>query len=474
MTKEIFGADFTKNRELLHEKLQVNGSFDLLSRTVDMEGRRAQLYFVDGMVLDDTLAKILELLMKVSGKQLAGLETARAFADRIVPYGETDVTDDVADFMTFVLSGAVGMLVEGCKEAILIDVRSYPARPVMEPENDRVLRGPREGFVEILVKNTALLRRRLRDPALAMELIQAGERSHTDFVLCYLRGKADEKLLERLRGKLRAISANTLTMGLESLIEATTPRRWWNPFPRARCTERPDCAAASVAEGQIILLMDNCPAALILPTGIFDFLQDTNDYCFLPITGTYLRWLRLLVSALTVLLTPLWYFFMQHAELLPEWAKSFTIHEPIAMPLLPQLLVIELAIGALKLASLNTPAALSNSFAVIGSLVLGEFAVRAELMAPEAVLVMAFVAVSNFAQPSYELGYALAFSRVLLLVLCALFGVWGLLGGVACILLAISCTKTLAGNCYWYPLIPFNGKALRRLFFRVPLHKENS
>ncbi len=475
-TAELFSADFGKNRDRLHERLRVNRSFDMISRTVRMEDRQAQLYFIDGMMQDDTLNKILELLMKVTEQQLAGLDSARHFADRMVPYGEVDVTDSVEDFVTFVLSGTVGMLLEGCREAILIDVRACPVRPLVEPENDRVLRGAREGFVEALVNNTALLRRRLRDPQLTMELIQVGGRSHTDIVLCYFADRADPKLLERMRGKLRGIKINTLTMGVESLIECAAPRQWWNPFPRVRSTERPDCAAASVAEGQIVLLMDHCPAALILPTGIFDFLQNTNDFCFLPITGTYLRWLRLLVSILTTVLTPLWYFLVKNPEIIPESLHyvRVRVHEPIEMPILAQFLIIELVIGALKLASLNTPSSLSNSFSVIGALVLGEFAIKAELMVPETVLFMAFVAVANFAQPSYELGYALTFSRVLLLILCALFNGWGLLAGGLLILIAISCTKTLSGNCYWYPLIPFNGKALKSLFLRETIRWENS
>jgi stage V sporulation protein AF len=472
----LFSDDFEKNRAAMQETLRVEKSFDLLSRTLRMNGRLAQLYYVDGMIQDDTLNKILDLLLRVPADTFAQVKNAREFADRAIPYGEVDTVKEESDFVTFVLSGCVGLLLEGCGAAILIDVRSYPARPVMEPENDRVLRGPREGFVETLTQNTAMVRRRIRDPRLTMELIQAGGRSHTDIALCYLEDRADPKLLERLRGKLRGIGVNTLTMGLESLTECLSRRQWWNPFPRARYTERPDCAAASIAEGQIILLMDCTPAGMILPTGVFDFLQDTNDYCFLPVTGTYLRWLRLLVSLVTTFLTPLWYFCLANPDVLPQWdwLRFMKIHDPIAMPVLLQFLLIEFVIGALKLASLNTPTALSGSFSVIGALVLGEFAVKSELMVPETVLMMAFVAVANFAQPSYELGYALTFMRVTTLVLVALLGLWGLLAGAALMLLLISVTKTITGACYWYPLIPFNGRALGRLFFRQPIKRENS
>ncbi|MDR1927013.1 MAG: spore germination protein [Oscillospiraceae bacterium] len=469
----MFSTDFAENRRMLQDDLRTARSFDLVSRALRFAGRQAQLYFIDGMVKDDTLNKIIEVLLRHTAEDLNGYADARAFAEKAVPYGETDVTGNAQDFLTCVLSGVVGMLLEGYGEAILIDVRTYPARPVTEPENDRVLRGAREGFVETLVNNTAMLRRRIRDPALTMERIQVGERSKSDLCLCYLEDRADPALLEKLRRRLHGIKINTLTMGLESLTECLVKQRW-NPFPRARYTERPDCAAACVAEGQIVLLMDNCPAGMILPTGIFDFLQDTNDFCFLPATGVYLRWLRLLVSMLTTVLTPLWYLLIKNPDWIPEAMNFIKIHEAIEMPLLLQFVLIELVIGALKLASLNTPSSLSNSFAVIGALVLGEFAIRAGLMAPETVLYMAFVTVANYAQPSYELGYALSFSRMLLLVGTALFNLWGFLGGGVLMLAAISATKTISGNCYWYPLIPFRPKALASLFLRQPLRRDNS
>ena len=470
----MFSTDFKVNQELMDKHLRVGHSFDILTRALKMNGKQARLYFVDGMIEDNILNKILETLLKVEADTFGQIKCTRDFVDNVVPYGEVDITNDAEDFVVFVLAGCVGLLLEGFDEAILIDVRSYPARPVMEPENDRVLRGPREGFVEVLVHNTALVRRHIRDPRLTMEAIQVGRRSRSDVVLCYLDGQADPKIVERLRNNLRNISINTLTMGMESLTECMSRRQWWNPFPRARYTERPDTAAASVAEGQIVLLMDNSPAAMILPTGIFDFFQDTNDFCFLPVTGMYLRWLRIFVTVLTTFLTPAWLYIVNNPSAVPDFLYFVKVEEPPSIPVLIQLLLIELVLGALRLASLNTPSALIGSFAVVGALVLGEVAVLSDLLVPQTVLMMGFVALANFAQPSYELGYALTFMRILTLLLVALFHFWGLVAGLAMLLLLISITRTISGTCYWYPLVPFNGRALKRLLFRVPIKRDNS
>jgi len=470
----MFTDDYTRDIALLDKTLRANESFDILPRTLQLADRRAQMYTIDGMAEDNVVNKIVETLFKLEDTVLAELKTTRDLADKTVPYGEVDLVDNEQDFAVWVLSGCVGLIVEGFAEGIVIDVRSYPARPVMEPENDRVLRGSREGFVETLTANTALIRRHLRSPALTMEAVRVGRSSRTDVVLCYMHGKADQKLVDKLHSKLQTVGINTLTMGMESLTECLTRKQWWNPFPRARYTERPDTAAACVAEGQIILLMDNSPAAMILPTGIFDFMQDTNDYCFLPVTGVYLRWLRLIVTILMTVLTPLWMMAVKYNDRLPDFLNFLALEETPTIPVFAQLLVIELVLAALRMASLNTPSALIGSFGIVGALLLGEVAVISELLIPETVLMMGFVALGNFAQPSHELGYALTFVRMLTLILVWLFSFWGFVAGILIMLLLISITKTVSGTSYWYPLVPFNGRALGRLFFRVPIKHNNS
>lgn len=144
------------------------------------------------------------------------------------------------------------------------------------------------------------------------------------------------------------------------------------------------------------------------------------------------------------------------------------------MPILAQLLLIEFIIDGLKLASLNTPSVLSNSFSVVGALILGDFAVQAKWFVPEVVLFMAFVAIANFTQPSFELGYAFKLFRVVILVLTALFNIWGYIAGLLLMLLILICSKTISGRGYLYPLLPFNAQALSRLLVRRRINNRNT
>ncbi len=279
----IFTSDYDSNVKLMDSTIRLEDSFDLIGRDIVVGPKKAKMYFVNGMVDNESITNMMELLLRSKDEKISQVNDTKEFSDRYIAFSQTSITNDVHEAITFVFSGTIVMLVEGCPDAIIIDVRNYPVRSVGEPENDRVLRGPHEGFVETIVFNTALLRRRVRDTNLTVSLMRIGKRSKTDIAVCYLENKVNKKMLDNLKKKLDSVEINSLTMGQESLLEGLFSKQKYNPFPRVRYTERPDSAAACIAEGSIIVMIDNTPAVMILPTGIFDFFQDTNDYYFLPI-----------------------------------------------------------------------------------------------------------------------------------------------------------------------------------------------
>ena len=454
--------------------LGVGRSCDMVARDFRLGGRRARIWVVDGYGRDAILERMGAFWLGIPAEGLKTISKMQDFIDRFITFSETNVSFDVEDIVTSVLLGKTLFLLEGAEGAALIDAKDYPSRGVGEPEDGKVLRGSHDGFVEAVVPNMALLRRRIRDPELTMEGHKVGTRSRTDVVLCYLRDRADPKLLDRLRDLLGRVDVRSLSLGQESLAEAIRPRQWYNPFPKTRYTERPDTAAACVMEGSIILMVDNSAAVMILPTTFFDFTQEANDFYFPPLVGTYLRVLRVTVFLISLLITPAWYLMVSSPGRLPSWLDFLSSPEPAALSLLSQLLVVEFLIDVLKLASLNTPDTLSNSFSMLGALILGDFAVQAGWLGPEVLVYMAFVSVAGFAQPSYELGYAFKLLRVALLLLTAAFDVWGFCLGFVGILVLLATTKPLVGHGYLYPLIPFNGKALRRLLVREPINRDNT
>ena len=460
--------DYRKNVELLDSLLRVKENFDIIKKPLTMGQDELTFYYIDGFVKDGVMQKMMIYFLSV-GKLGTGADAAERFLKGHVPYVETEITESVDVLSSMILSGAVVMLGSsfGAK-AIVIDARTYPGREPSEPQNDRVMLGARDGFVETLIFNTALIRRRIRDTSLTMTYISIGERSKTDVVLCYMKGRADKEFVAYIEKKLRAIRTDALPMGHQSLSECLIRSRWYNPFPKVRTTERPDAAAAQLLEGSVMIIVDNSPEVMILPTSIFDFMQETNDYYFPPLTGTFLRLVRQVIMWLTLFMTPVWFLLIKNPQLVPDFL-AFTIPEAEGrIPILAQLLLTEFVIDGLRMASMNTPDMLSNSLSVVGGLILGDFAISIGWLIPEVILYMAFVSIANFSQRNYQLGYAFKFLRILLLILTALFNLWGFFIGVATVLLLLASNKTVNGKrSYLYPVIPFCWPAFKALFFRV-------
>ena len=474
MILQKFTEDYAENVKIFDGIFKVEDNFDLIKKTLRVGSDEAVLYYIDGFVKDAVMQKLMMHFLSLEGfgaQDGSGVysNAAKDFMERNVPYVESDLVSDVDSAVQMVLSGATLMLAQGFGEfGIVIDSRSYPARDTGEPEGDKVMRGARDGFVEALIFNTALIRRRIRNPSLTMSYLTVGKDSRTDIVVCYMSDRADMDFVNEIKGKLKNIKTDSLVMGHESLAECLIRTRWYNPFPKIRYTERPDSAAAQLLEGSVLILCDNSPEVMVLPTSIFDFMQETNDFYFPPLTGSYIRLVRHVVFFLALFLIPLWYFAITHTHLLPDWLEFVVPRERGRLPIIAQLLLAEFIIDGLRMASLNTPNMLSNSLSVVGGLILGDFAVDIGWLIPEVILYMAFVAIANFTQRSYELGYAFKFMRMLLLVLVAIFGGWGLLGGTLLVIILIATNKTVNGKrSYLYPIIPFDLRALRSLFIRV-------
>lgn len=465
--------EYEKTVEALKSYLRVGLNYDILARPFMIGSRRATLFFVDGFAKDEILEKLLEYVMSLKDEDLASIRTASAFEQKYITYIETGSDDDIRTIATQVLSGLEALVIEGVRDVVMIEARAFPTRSVDEPDTDRVMRGSHDGFVETMIYNTALLRRRIRDPRLIIEMTQIGEVSATDVAVCYMQGRVDKRLLALLQKKLKGIHIPALTMAQESLAECLVRGQWYNPFPKIRYTERPDSAAACISEGQIIVLVDNSAAAMVIPSAMMDFLQDTNDFCFPPIIGTYLRFVRAVIFLGTLFLMPLWYLLIKNPDSVPQALHFLLINEPNEVPILLQIILAELLIDGIKLASLNTPDALNNAFSAVGGLILGEFAVQAGIFVPEVLLYMGFTAAAGFTQPSFELGYAFKVLRLVTVLLIAVLNWAGFAIGVALILVLMATTETVVGKRYLYPLIPFNGKALLRQLFRYPINRDN-
>ena len=467
-------GNFKRDIDSLCKTLAVDKNFDIVKRDLIIGEREAVMVFIDGFIKDEVFEKILEFFYRITPKQLSKTADMEFFSKAFTPYVEVGFESDESLIVSAVLSGQTAIIIDGINDALLVDTRTYPVRSVGEPEKDRSLRGSRDGFVETFIFNTAMVRRRIRDPRLRMEYMQIGKSSKVDVAISYIEGLADKTVVQKLKKRLSEITLSGISMTSQALVEVLVPTAFFNPFPKVRFTERPDFASACLLEGKILLVMDNSPSVMIFPNSIADFMKETDDYYFPPLTGTYVRILRFIVSILTVVLTPLALILMNNPDILPDWMSFVATKEEYMIPFFAQFLLLEFLIDGLRMASLNTPNTLSNSLGIIGGLILSEFAINAGWFVSETVIYMAFVAIASYAQPSFEMGYAMKFSRIFILILSQFFGFWGFGAGIALVLTVAACSKTLSGRGYLYPIIPFSPKKFVKIFIRRSIAGKNA
>ena len=446
LTEKEVTDSFENNLAFMEQVLPVQESFDIIRRDIVIGGREASFYFIDGFTKDEVMLKILDSVMKLKPEEMP--ERAFEFSQNCLPYVEVDLVKQFDQVFRKVLSGETCLFVNGYDLCIAIDCRTYPARGVEEPETDKSMRGSRDGFVETVVFNTAMIRRRIRDPHLIMKMEDVGDSSRADVAVCYMEDRVDPKLLEQVENRLRSVKVGELKMNQQTVAETLFRRKWFNPFPKFKYTERPDTATACLLEGKIVILVDNSPSALILPTSVLDMIEEANDYYFPPLTGIYLKISRGLITFLTVFLTPVYLLLMQNRDWIPSLFSFVAVKDTVNIPLIFQFFILELAIDGLRLAALNTPSMLSTPLSVIAGLVLGEFSVQSGWFNSEVMLAMAFVAVANYTQPNFELGYALKFMRLMFLILTAVFNGPGFLVGTVITFCAIAFNETLSGKSY--------------------------
>ena len=446
LTEKEVTDSFENNLAFMEQVLPVQESFDIIRRDIVIGGREASFYFIDGFTKDEVMLKILDSVMKLKPEEMP--ERAFEFSKNCLPYVEVDLVKQFDQVFRKVLSGETCLFVNGYDLCIAIDCRTYPARGVEEPETDKSMRGSRDGFVETVVFNTAMIRRRIRDPHLIMKMEDVGDSSRADVAVCYMEDRVDPKLLEQVENRLRSVKVGELKMNQQTVAETLFRRKWFNPFPKFKYTERPDTATACLLEGKIVILVDNSPSALILPTSVLDMIEEANDYYFPPLTGIYLKISRGLITFLTVFLTPVYLLLMQNRDWIPSLFSFVAVKDTVNIPLIFQFFILELAIDGLRLAALNTPSMLSTPLSVIAGLVLGEFSVQSGWFNSEVMLAMAFVAVANYTQPNFELGYALKFMRLMFLILTAVFNGPGFLAGTVITFCAIAFNETLSGKSY--------------------------
>ncbi|WP_347319017.1 spore germination protein [Rossellomorea sp. RS05] len=455
--------DLGKLEEYMQNHVGLNKSFDLGVRKLMILKKGVHIYYINGLTDASYVIHIVEELVEVNDNERATSKIYDIVHNRLV-HQSVEPVKTVEEAVDEVLSGLIAVFVEGAPEALIVDVRSYPGRQPSEPDTEKVVRGSRDGYVENIIVNTALTRRRIRDPRLRFEIFRIGERSKTDISIAYIEDVADPNLIEIVKQELQSIKIDGLTMA-DKTIEEFLVKQGYNPYPLVRYTERADVGATHLLEGHVLIFVDTSPSVIITPTTYFHHLQHAEEYRQSPAVGTFVRWTRFLGVLASLFLLPLWYLFVLDPSLLPEAIKYVGPDEQTNIPVIAQLFIADLGVEMFRIAAIHTPTPLSTAMGLIAAVLIGQIAIDVGLFQPEVILYVAVASIGTFATPSYELSVANKMARLVILIFVALFHIPGLVIGCTLYVLFVTNIKSL-NTPYMWPLLPFSPRAFLQILIR--------
>ena len=466
--KPIISKKIDDNISYLKELLGIGlTNFDIVFREYKIGRKRAASYSINSMTNDILLTNVFQDILVFDSEEVNINALQKVFYQRVT-HSQVTIVPDMTDAVTALLSGMMLFFIDTADEVIVLDARIVPGSDAVESTIEKVTRGSKDSFVETIVFNTALIRRRLRDPNLRFEIIKVGARSKTDVVVCYIKDITNDKLVDTVKERLNGISIDGIPMAEKAIEEYIVGSNTWNPLPRVRYTERPDVATVHLLEGHVCLIVDTSPNILILPVTFWHHLQHVEEFRQNVLVGTFLRLIRMGAVIFSLILPPLWLALVLQHHLLPASLAFLGPKDPGVIPLGFQFLLGEFGVEMVRMATVHVPSDQSTALGFIGAFMLGEFATKVGLFGNEVIFYLAVATIGSFSTPSFELAMAFRLLRVALLLLVILFKFPGFLAGLLGIFLLLAFTKSF-GVSYLWPAIPFDYAAMKDLLIRMPL-----
>lgn len=470
MNQDI-STNLQENIEMIHRYLPLDASFDLIYRNLYLGETKAYWLGINGFNRTEILQQIFSDLQYPLYTENQKIEDIARFVNSKLGYAQVSLISSWDEILRNVLSGPSVLFVEGFAQAVIIDVRSYPVRSIAEPDMEKSTRGARDGFVETMLFNTNLIRRRIRSTHLTFTVHSVGTESKTDVALAYLNHYVNQELLQKLTDTLHNLKVTSLTMGSKSLEELLVKKSWLHPLPSIQSTERPDVACSYLCEGHIIIIVDNSPSVLILPGTIFQFIQSPEDYYKSPMIGSYFRLVRLACIPVTLLLMPLFLLLTAYFPAISAEWHLISTEGMTPLRITFYVLAVEFLLDLFKYSTSVSSTRFSGALSIIGGLIIGDIAVSLKWASTEVLFYAAITLLASLSISSMEFADALRVYRIFMVLATAAGGSWGFFISLTLTLLSMITTPTFGGMSYFWPLFPFNGEALKRLLLRYPTAK---
>ncbi|TDT61312.1 spore germination protein [Fonticella tunisiensis] len=468
--------DLKENLERIQETL--GNSSDIVVREF-YAGKYGQMHigivYVDGLIDKNIVQRfILEALMlnlreaELDSTVFLQENELQVLKKAVLPAGEVKEIVDFNELFLHLLSGDTIVIINGVSRGMAIGTKGWTDRGIEEPGSESVVRGPRDGFTETLRTNTALLRRRIRDPNFWIETRRLGRRTKTDVSIAYIKGVASDRVVQEVHRRLDSIDIDAV---LESgYIEEFVQDAPYSLFPTIYNTERPDKVVSAILEGRVAILVDGTPFVLLVPVVFIQFFQASEDYYHRFDISTLIRLLRFMCFFLA-LLVPSFYVAATtfHQEMIPTTllVSIAAQREGVPFPAAVEALLMEISFEILREAGIRLPRAVGSAISIVGALVLGEAAVRAGIVSPAMVIVVSVTAISNFVSPAFNMAMSIRILRFLFLILASTFGLFGIVLGLIAMVLHL-CGLSSFGVPYMSPMAPLIMQDQKDAMVRLP------
>ncbi len=386
-----------------------------------------------------------------------------------IPLFNTSLYYDISSVLNGVLKGETVLLIDGADFGISCSILKFEKRGIKEPDIEKNIRGPHEGFIEPIDINISILRRKIKDNTLKFKTLKLGNKTNQTAAIAYIEGIANPQLLTMLYDKIRAINTDGIySMGSIPQFISDSPN---SIFPQYQLTERPDKAVASLMEGQFVVLLDGTPAVMIAPVSFFTFLNALDDYSMNWIYGSFLRMLRFVALIIAVML-PAYYiavttfqYYVVPLDLLIPLAES---RSRVPFPPILEAMIMEITIELIREGAVRLPTYVGLTIGVIGGIIIGQAAVNAGIVSTLLIIVVAVTAISSYVFPTYEFGTAIRLLRFPFMIVTSIFGAVGLAICNILLLVHLLSLESL-GQPYFQPLQPFKAKDIKDTIIRAPL-----
>lgn len=462
MTNKLFNS-LEEAEDFLKEQFGDGESFDVGIKHLFVKDLPVLCAYISGLVDGEALTQLLSNMLPEEDIDID--DEREYFEAHFNFHGRSEETERKA-YLLAILSGQVTFITKS-GYCYIAELRNYPGRSPEEPDNEKVIRGSRDGFTEGISQNTALVRRRIRNSNLRFELHKISKLGQTDVAIAFMKDIANEEMLDKLRQRLGQINHDGLTMADKSLEEWLFKQKF-HPVPFVRYTERPDIVAAHLLEGHVAIMVDTSPSVILVPVTMFHLLQHAEEYRQAPTVGTFVRFMRYIGTVMGLLLLPLWYLFVTNESLLPDSLSFLGSQDKSHIPILLQILIADIGIEFLRMAAIHTPTPLSTAMGLVAGVIIGQIAIDVGVFSSEVVLYTAVGAIFTFIIPSYELGISIKLFRFVLLIMTGIWGEDGLFIGLFLLFTYLCSLRPLQAPYLW-PLVPFFPTAMLRVIIRFPM-----